>query len=85
MNENSATTLDIVTLEGLILIAVGLLILFQLGFTYLPTMQALFGTTYIDADMWLCIILVASSVLFLVELEKIAALRVNKFLGIRTK
>ncbi|HHI93965.1 MAG TPA: cation-transporting P-type ATPase [Gammaproteobacteria bacterium] len=52
------------------LMAITALIIFQLGFTYLPPLQNLFGTTAIGVDMWLRIILVASSVLFLVELEK---------------
>jgi magnesium-transporting ATPase (P-type) len=53
-----------------VLIAVGVLIMFQLGFTYLAPMQSLFGTTAIDFNVWLYILLVSSSVLFLVELEK---------------
>ena len=53
-----------------VLIAIGILILFQLGFTYLTPMQTLFGTTAIDLAMWLRILCVSSSVLFLVELEK---------------
>ena len=53
-----------------VLIAISILILFQLGFTYLAPMQSLFGTTAIDIGMWINIILVSSSVLFLVELEK---------------
>lgn len=53
-----------------VLIAIGVLILFQLGFTYLPSLQHLFGTTAIDLGMWLRILLVSSSVLFLVEIEK---------------
>ncbi len=53
-----------------VLIAVGVLIVFQLGFTYLAPMQTLFGTAAIDFKLWLYILLVASSVLFLVELEK---------------
>jgi len=53
-----------------VLIAIAILIIFQLGFTYLPPMQSLFGTTAIDFYMWLRILLVSSSVLFLVELEK---------------
>jgi magnesium-transporting ATPase (P-type) len=51
--------------------AVGLLLLFQLAFTYLPPMQRLFGTAPIGALAWLLILLTASSVLFLVELEKL--------------
>jgi len=53
-----------------VLYAVGLLILFQLAFTYLPPIQALFGTAAIGAGVWLRIVLVAASVLFIVELEK---------------
>jgi magnesium-transporting ATPase (P-type) len=52
------------------LIAVAILIIFQLCFTYLVPMQALFGTAALDLEMWMRIILVSSSVLFLVELEK---------------
>jgi hypothetical protein len=50
--------------------AIALLIVFQLGFTYLAPMQTLFGTAAIDLDMWLRIVLISSSVLFLVEMEK---------------
>jgi len=53
-----------------VLYAVGLLILFQLAFTYLPPIQNLFGTAAIGIDVWLRIVLVAVSVLFIVELEK---------------
>jgi magnesium-transporting ATPase (P-type) len=53
-----------------VLIAIAILIILQLGFTYLGPMQSLFGSTAIDFTIWLRIILVASSVLFLVELEK---------------
>jgi magnesium-transporting ATPase (P-type) len=52
------------------LLAVVLLLFFQFCFTYLGPMQTLFGTTAIDALTWLRIVLVASSVLILVELEK---------------
>ena len=53
-----------------VLIAIASLILLQLGFTYLAPMQTLFGTTAIRFETWLTIVTVASSVLFLVELEK---------------
>jgi potassium/sodium efflux P-type ATPase len=55
-----------------VLIAIGVLLIFQLGFTYLEPMQSLFGTTAIDINIWMRILLVSSSVLFLVELEKCA-------------
>jgi magnesium-transporting ATPase (P-type) len=59
------------TLEGLFgnryaVYAVVLLIFMQLGFTYLSPMQALFATTAMSIEEWLRVILVASSVLFLV-------------------
>jgi magnesium-transporting ATPase (P-type) len=68
-------TASVLNWEGLtgnryVLIAIGILIIFQLCFTYLAPMQYLFGTTAIDFNIWLRIILVASSMLFLVELEK---------------
>ncbi len=68
---------NVLNLKGLLgnryaLIAIGVLIVFQACFTYLDPMQSLFGTADIDITMWVRIILVASSVLFLVELEKAA-------------
>ena len=53
-----------------VLWAIAALILFQLAFTYLGPMQTLFGTADIGVAVWGRIVLVASSVLFLVELEK---------------
>jgi magnesium-transporting ATPase (P-type) len=55
--------------------AVAILLLFQLGFTYLPAMQRLFGTASIGATAWLLIVIVGSSVLVLVELEKLLTRR----------
>ena len=52
------------------LIAIGLVLAFQLLFTYAPPLQFLFETQSLGAGTWLRIVLVASSVLFLVELEK---------------
>jgi magnesium-transporting ATPase (P-type) len=53
-----------------VLIAIMILIVFQLAFTYLGPMQSLFGTAAIEPITWARILLVSSSVLFLVELEK---------------
>lgn len=53
-----------------VLIAIGVLIILQLGFTYFAPMQSLFGATAIDFIIWLRILFISSSVLFLVELEK---------------
>ncbi|NQZ54489.1 MAG: cation-transporting P-type ATPase [Piscirickettsiaceae bacterium] len=52
------------------LLAIACLLLFQVAFTYFTPMQTLFGTTGLEWETWLVITLVASSVLFLVELEK---------------
>lgn len=67
-----------VTGNRYVLIAIGILIILQLGFTYLTPMQSLFGTTGIDFKIWLRILLVSSSVLFLVELEKYFVLRMAR-------
>jgi magnesium-transporting ATPase (P-type) len=74
---------NVLSLDGLLgnryaLAAIGVLIVFQAGFTYLGPMQALFGTTAIDVAMWVRIVLVASSVLFLVELEKAVIRRTDR-------
>ena len=68
-----------------VLLAIAILIIFQLGFTYLPAIQSLFGATAISLNMWLRIFLVSSTVLFLVELEKwlvrIISSKVAPFIG----
>jgi magnesium-transporting ATPase (P-type) len=53
-----------------VLWAIGLVLFFQLVFTYTPPMQYLFRTVALDALSWLRIFLVGASVLFVVELEK---------------
>ncbi|HEC18931.1 MAG TPA: cation-transporting P-type ATPase [Gammaproteobacteria bacterium] len=53
-----------------VLMAIAALLILQMAFTYLAPLQALFGTTAIGLDVWVHIVLVGSSVLFLVELEK---------------
>ncbi len=52
------------------LVAIALVLVFQLAFTYAPPMQLLFGTEAIAPAQWLRIVAVGSSVLFLVEIEK---------------
>ncbi len=54
-----------------VLYAIAMLLVIQLGFTYLGPMQTLFATSDLGAMAWLRIILVASLVLFLVEAEKL--------------
>ncbi|MGD8642206.1 MAG: HAD-IC family P-type ATPase, partial [Gammaproteobacteria bacterium] len=63
------------TLEGIfgnryVLYAIGLLILFQLAFTYLGPMQLLFATEAMSVIAWARVITVAFTVLLLVEIEK---------------
>ena len=75
-------TASIFNWEGLtgnryVLLAIGVLMVFQLAFTYLSPMQTLFGTASIDITTWIYIVLVSSSVLFLVELEKFFIRRRN--------
>jgi len=70
------------TMEGLkgnryVWYAIGILLLFQIGFTYLPLMQTLFATTSMSLDAWIRIIIITSSVLLLVELEKMILRKMN--------
>ena len=53
-----------------VLLAIALVILFQIAFTYVPFMQTLFRSTPLEMNTWLLIVAVAASVLVLVELEK---------------
>ena len=50
--------------------AVLIVVCFQMIFTYTPPFQALFQTRGVPAGDWAVILLVASSVLLLVEAEK---------------
>ncbi|HHO65718.1 MAG TPA: HAD family hydrolase, partial [Epsilonproteobacteria bacterium] len=64
-------TESVLNLEGFtgnryVLISIAVLIILQLGFTYFVPMQTLFGTVSIDFTVWLRIVLVTSSILFLV-------------------
>jgi magnesium-transporting ATPase (P-type) len=52
-------------------LAVILIIIFQIAFTYWQPMQGLFGTVDIGSHTWRMIVAVASSVFVLVEIEKI--------------
>ena len=76
-------TAPVISWQGLtgnryVLIAIGILLVFQLGFTYLEPMQSLFGTTAIGIRVWFVIVLVSSTVLFLVELEKFFVRYLNR-------
>jgi magnesium-transporting ATPase (P-type) len=66
-----------------VLIAVALVVGFQLLFTYLPVMQMLFHTRPIDLGAWSRIILFALCLFVLVELEKAATRRYRSFASTR--
>ena len=53
-----------------VVFAIAVVTIFQLLFTYAPPMQKLFGTMGINVSSWVRIIMVAASVLILVEIEK---------------
>ncbi len=76
-------TASVMNKQGLLgnryaLIAIAVLLVFQMLFTYYSPMQSLFGTVAISASTWFEIVCVASSVFFLVELEKYASRRRQK-------
>ena len=52
-----------------VLLAIGVLLLLQLAFTYAPPLQTLFGTEVLSLTAWSVAATVAASVLVLVELE----------------
>jgi calcium-translocating P-type ATPase len=66
-----ALTFDGLSGNRYVLYAIGLLIMIQMAFTYTEPMQALFSTSPMSIESWLRVITVASSVLFLVETEKL--------------
>ncbi len=53
-----------------ILTSIGLLVIFQMAFTYLPVMQQLFGTTMLDMFAWGRIVAFGIFLFLVVELEK---------------
>ncbi|WP_018994631.1 cation-transporting P-type ATPase [Thioalkalivibrio sp. ALJ2] len=57
-------------------IAIGVLILLQLAFTYAPVMHTLFGTTTIGLGDWLRILAFGLAVFVIVELEKLVVRQV---------
>ncbi|WP_019626380.1 cation-transporting P-type ATPase [Thioalkalivibrio sp. ALJT] len=57
-------------------LAIGVLVLLQLAFTYLPVMHALFGTTAIGLEDWGRILTFGLAVFVIVELEKLVVRQV---------
>ncbi len=64
--------------SGPAVLAIGLVLAFQLLFTYTSPFQLMFGTRPLDGDAWARIVLVAVSVLLLVEVEKGVLRHVNR-------
>ncbi len=67
-----------------VLIAAGLLVLFQLAFTYLPVFHLLFGTESIAAASWGPILLVGLGLFTVVEVEKAWGRRKGRAPEVRT-
>jgi magnesium-transporting ATPase (P-type) len=61
--------------------ATGLVIIFQMLFTYFSPMQRLFGTSSITVASWGRIVMVSAMVFFLVELEKYLVRRSGRVKG----
>jgi len=66
---------NVISREGLLgnrmaLYAVGVVVVFQLLFTYAPPLQALFATAPLDVTDWIKVVLTGSTVFILVEMEK---------------
>ena len=61
-----------------VLIAIAIVIFFQILFTYLPVMQYFFATAAIDIDAWLRILSVGVVIFFAVEMEKALLRRSRK-------
>ncbi|OGB20941.1 MAG: carbonate dehydratase [Burkholderiales bacterium RIFCSPLOWO2_02_FULL_57_36] len=53
-----------------VLLAIGLLLVFQMLFTYLPVMQAMFGTAGLDLASWGRVVLFGLALMLIVEAEK---------------
>ncbi|WP_019569162.1 cation-transporting P-type ATPase [Thioalkalivibrio sp. ALE11] len=58
-------------------IAIGVLVVLQLAFTYVPVMHTLFGTTAIDTGDWARILLFGLAVFLIVEGEKLVFRRMG--------
>ncbi len=66
----SSVSLQALIGNRFVLIAVGILVVLQLAFTYWHPMQTVFGTEALTAADWLRIVAVGASVFVLVEIEK---------------
>ena len=67
---DSALNADALLGNRIALVAIGVLALLQLGFTYLTPMQRLFGTGAMDAASWGLVAAFGIAMFFVVEAEK---------------
>jgi len=67
---DSALNLDALLGNRVALVAVGVLVLLQLAFTYLTPMQTLFGTGAMDATSWMLVCAFGAAMFFVIEIEK---------------
>jgi len=67
---DSALNLDALLGNRVALVAVGVLALLQLAFTYLTPMQTLFGTGAMDATSWMLVCAFGAAMFFVIEIEK---------------
>jgi magnesium-transporting ATPase (P-type) len=66
----SGLTIETFTGNRMALVVVGVLVALQLGFTYLPFMNELFGTSPLTLDIWLVTIVLGAAIFVVVEVEK---------------
>ena len=74
---------SVLHLEGLlgnrwVLVASGILLVFQMLFTYLPTVQALFGTAGLDASAWARIAMFGAVLFVIMEAEKAVVRKIDE-------
>lgn len=66
---------SVLNLEGIfgslpVLISIGIVIILQIGFTYLPFMQEVFSTRSIPVSEWFVITIISIIIFLIIELEK---------------
>lgn len=71
----SSLRLDILTANRAVMISIVTVVFAQIGFTYLPFMNALFGSRPLPVDVWLPIVTVGAGVFAFVEFEKMVVRR----------
>ena len=74
---DSALNLNALLGNRVALVAVGVLVLLQLAFTYLTPMQSLFGTGAMDAASWGLVFAFGAAMFFVIEIEKALMRRVR--------